>query len=363
MAKFGKKNKIKLDILRYNLGLIGESGVGKSTLAKEVCKKLVGDEGYLMLNIGKEDGIDAIDGAMYEDISDWGVFDAFVKDVVANKDTDYKDLKVCVFDTIDELFSIAEPQVIRLHNRQFPEKTTKNINSAFGGFGKGSQKAIDIVLENMWKLKKVGVSMFVIGHTKQRVKTDILSGEEYTVLTNKVQNNYFDAVKTKLHVLGVASVDREIVKEAKKNKVTGKDEYTGKIAKESRVITFRDDSYSVESKSRFAEIEPRISLNSDEFIGAIQDAIKAGYAKNNNVEDIAKAKVEQDEEIKKAQSESLDNRFSNDELVEQIQNGLKVASAEKKAELKAKMQELKVVSFKTPESLDGEVLKQLVAIF
>ena len=55
--KFGKKREICIDPLAYNIGLIGESGIGKSTVIKEVCEKLAGDEGYIALDIGKEDGL------------------------------------------------------------------------------------------------------------------------------------------------------------------------------------------------------------------------------------------------------------------------------------------------------------------
>ena len=37
---YGKKNVIKIDPLQYNLGIIGEGGIGKTTLIKEVCEKL-----------------------------------------------------------------------------------------------------------------------------------------------------------------------------------------------------------------------------------------------------------------------------------------------------------------------------------
>ena len=49
--KFGKKNIIKVDPLAYNLGLIGLSGIGKTTLAKEVCEELVGEDGYIIANV------------------------------------------------------------------------------------------------------------------------------------------------------------------------------------------------------------------------------------------------------------------------------------------------------------------------
>ena len=59
---YGKKNVIKIDPLSYNIGLIGESGIGKTTIIKEMCEKLVGEDGYRFLECGKEDGADGIDG-------------------------------------------------------------------------------------------------------------------------------------------------------------------------------------------------------------------------------------------------------------------------------------------------------------
>jgi len=131
--KFGKKNVIKIDPLAYNVGLIGESGIGKTTLAVEYCEQLAGEDGYILANIGKEDGVDAIPNAIYENIPDWETFEEFVEDIVENRTTDYKDLKVVVYDTIDELFRIAEPEVIRLHNKAHPDKKTTSIKAAFGG--------------------------------------------------------------------------------------------------------------------------------------------------------------------------------------------------------------------------------------
>ena len=65
MAKFGRKNEIKIDPLAYNMCLIGSSGIGKTSVIKEYCEKLAGEDGYLFLEIGKEDGHDAIDGIVY----------------------------------------------------------------------------------------------------------------------------------------------------------------------------------------------------------------------------------------------------------------------------------------------------------
>lgn len=305
MGKYGKKNVIKIDPLAYNLGLIGESGIGKTTLAKEVCEKLVGEDGYMIFNIGKEDGIDAIAGAIYEDVPDWDTFEEITDDILENKLTDYKDLKVIIYDTLDELFEIAEPEVIRMHNNENIEKPVTSIKAAFGGYMAGEDKTAEIILNRIWELKKVGVSMFIIGHTKKRTLTDVGTGLEYDMLTTNMSNRYFNAMKNKLHVLGVASIDRQITQTKTGRKVgkgkDKKDEIKGSIENETRIITFRDDNFNIDSKSRFSEIIDSIVLSPDEFIKAVEDAIKVEHEKqvgNKSIEDTKKEQtVEKEKKV------------------------------------------------------------------
>ena len=69
--KFGKKNEVKINPLAYNLALIGESGIGKTTVIKQYVEKLAGDDGYMFLEVGKEDGADAINGINYLNCPEW----------------------------------------------------------------------------------------------------------------------------------------------------------------------------------------------------------------------------------------------------------------------------------------------------
>ena len=132
--KFGRKNVIKVDPTAYSVGIIGESGVGKTTLMAEALETLVGEDGYMILNVGLESGIDAIPNASYEDIKEFSDLEDFVEDVIDNRE-DYADLKVVVVDTMDELFRIAEPEVVRLHNiSHSADKQVTSIKAAFGGF-------------------------------------------------------------------------------------------------------------------------------------------------------------------------------------------------------------------------------------
>lgn len=371
--KFGQKREICIDPLAYNIGLIGESGIGKSTVIKEVCEKLAGDEGYIALDIGKEDGHDAINGIVSEKIPDWAKFKEFCDDVIENKLTDYKDLRVVVLDTFDQLLEIAEPEVIRMHNRANPDKPKiTSIKAAFGGFMAGEDKAIQIVLDKLWELKGVGVSFIAIGHTKKKDVDDPITGESYSILTTNMSQRYFNALKTKLHFLGVAYIDREIVKQTtgKKNVVTKQEEVKGKVMSESRRISFRDDNYSVDSKSRFADIVDEIPLDSDAFIKAITDAIMAEHSKGDKTveqskKDLKKARKQKEAEVAEKLEHDAANKVDeekNAELVSTIQNKFSDVSAATKKKVKAFMAEHDIPNFKNADEIPTANLEAIVAM-
>ncbi len=286
---FGKRNKVSNDIGSYTVGLIGESGIGKTTTLSKICEKVFGSDGYILLNVGKEYGVSAIADITYEDVPDYKTWNEITKDIIKNKNTDYPNLKVLVADTLDQLFSeVLEPESIRLYNTENVGKKdfspAKTINAAWGGFGRGEEYAIKLLLDRIDALRKVGVLFWFTGHTKTREVVDPLSGTTFTSLTTNMMQKYFNAVKTKTDVLGVACIDRDVIKEGlgRKDIVTHKEVTRNKIVSESRRIKFRDESYCVDSKSRFPEIAPEISLDADEFIKALQDAIDAEAKKNGS---------------------------------------------------------------------------------
>ncbi len=366
--KFGRKNEIKINPLAYNFMLIGESGIGKTTIIKEYCEKLAGSDGYMFLETGREDGQDAIEGINYVTCDEWdGDYDetlnsmgfaTFIDDVVENKASDWPDLKVVVIDTLDELFSIAEPEVIRMHNKENPNKRVKSIKAAFGGFMAGEDKAIEIVEDKLWSLKKVGVSFVIIGHTKTRNQTDPITGEDYMQLTTNMSQRYFNALKTKVHFLGVASIDREIVKEktGKKNVVTGQIETKGVVKGETRRITFRDDNYVVDSKSRFADIVPEIPFDSDALIQALTDAIKSEQSKSGVSFDTAKKKqAKQEKELEKRvaeQEEQAKSQAAVDDVVAQIVDFFTENKSDI-AKIKPVLAAVKNLGYDNPKSIDN----------
>ena len=114
---FGKKHIISDDIFTYNIGLIGESGIGKSTVLKNFCEKTVGENGYIMLDMGKEDGHSAINGIVSEPCPTFEKFAAVIKDIVENKESEYPDLRVVVIDTFDELCVMTEAEIVLVGTR------------------------------------------------------------------------------------------------------------------------------------------------------------------------------------------------------------------------------------------------------
>lgn len=377
MAKFGKKNEINLNPLAYNIGLCGESGVGKSTIIKQVCEKLVGDEGYISLDIGKEDGHKAISGIITESVPNWETFAEIVDDIVENKDSDYPKLQVVVIDTYDQLCDIAEKEAIRLYNKKIAgtdKPKAETINSAWGSYGKGLDKTIDIMLNKLWELKSVGVSFIIISHVKRTDITDVMTEEQYTMLTANTTQKYFNAIKTKLDFLGMAYIDRDLVKyKSKKKDKDGKEIEKNRISAESRVINFRDDTYSVDSKCRFANIVDRIPFDADAFIKAMQDAILAeqSYDGISIAEATKKQKAAAKEAAKvatensaKAREKKIEEELeeNRDDYIATIQEKFQDADADLKKKAKELLASGGVKRFTDPD-LGITILKEIAELF
>jgi hypothetical protein len=371
LGKFGKINEIKLNPLCYNLCLMGQPGIGKSTLIKEVCERLSGEDSYIALDIGREDGHSSISGIRTEKVEDYQTLMEVFADIIENKESDYSNLKTVVIDTLDEYCEICEKESVRQYNRKYKDKQADTVNQAWGGFGKGLDKTIDLMLDALWELKKVGVSFILVAHVRNKEIDDPISGVPYTILTSNISQKYFNAFRDKMHVIGLAYIDREIIKNktGKKNLATGADITKGKVVSESRMISFRDDSYAIDSKSRFSSIIPEIEFDPDCFIKAIQDAILAEH--NKSGKSIAETQAKQQEEAKEAEKAATEYSKSrkknksdseqNENLIAVIQSKFPDATPDEKAQVKTVMGEYGMTNFKG-DNIPTEALKQIVDI-
>jgi hypothetical protein len=188
-----------------------------------------------------------------------------------------------------------------------------------------------------------------------------MTDESYTMLTASTTQRYFNAIKQKLDVIGMAYIDRNIVK-----RETGKKDINGNVISknfvsgESRVINFRDDTYSVDSKSRFANIVGQISFDADEFIKAIKDAILNEQSKDGvKLEDAQKAQAEKEkikEEKAKAASEQIkeekaeaEAEESREDVLAEIQKRFLAATKERKEKVKELLKGAGFEKFSDPE--------------
>ena len=340
--KFGKKNHVKVDPFSYSLMLLGEPKIGKTSLLYQVAEKLVGEDGYIFAELFREHGADAIEGIVAENIPTWDDWVEFVDDIVDNKTVDYPDLKVVFADTYDQYIMMAITEAIRLWNKKNADKRAETLNQAWG-FDSG-KKVTDLMFEQVDRLKEVGVQVWWIGHVKTKEVKNIYNDETYQVLTSDQQQNYFNALKKNLHFLCLAYFDRELQKEktGKKNIVTKKEEVKTTIKDETRKIKFRDDSFVVDSGSRFSDIKETINLDADEFIEAITDAIKAEISKNGGSVEARKAENE------KAEAEEMK----------------RIAEAEKAAREKKELEDIKskIVDFFTANKTDMNVIKPVLEV-
>jgi DNA polymerase III delta prime subunit len=340
--KFGKKNHVKVDPFNYSLMLLGEPKIGKTSLLYQVAEKLVGEDGYMFAEFFREKGHAAIEGIVAEEFPTWESWVDFVDDVVENKTEDYKDLRVVFADTYDQYILLAEQESLRLWNRKNPDKRTDSLNQSWNGFGGGSKKAIELMFEQVDRLESVGVRVWFVGHVKLKDVKDVYSEETYQILTSDQQQNYFNALKKNLHFLCLAFFDRQLQKEktGKRNIVTKKEEMKTVINDETRKIKFRDDSFAVDSGSRFSDIVPEINLDADEFITAITDAIKAEITKNGK---------------------SIEDRKKENEK-EEVENLKRIAEAESKAKEQKELDEVKaqIVEFFVANKTNMEAIKPVL---
>lgn len=329
MGKFGKKVSVSTNLNDYMIGIMGPSGFGKTTLLYEVCEKLFGPDGYIVLDMGTEDGVSAIDGITAESVPNWKKMKEVVDDIVKNKEADYPNLKVVIPDTLDATFDIAEAFTVSAWNKENMGvqnfKPATSINSVEGGFGKGMDRVIETVKKEITRLEKVGVKVWWTSHVKEKDQSDLFTGANYTSLTANMPMKYFNSIKNSSHVIGFGYFDRSIEKQevGDANPMTKKKKERKAVIDETRKIKFRDDALVADAKSRFKYITDEINLDCDEFIQAIKDAIEAERKNGSDTPTTKKATTKKT--VKKPEPTPVVEE-EDDDLAETLQNALDTAS-------------------------------------
>ena len=273
--KCGKKNVLHKKFSNYNYIINGEGDVGKTTLAYELGKAVANsDEGTFIIVVGKENKPKHIDGVFFDEAPKFEKVDEYVEELCENK-AEFPDTVFVAFDSLDELFRIAEDYVVREWNRSCPaDKRCKSISGAYGGYQAGNRRVMDLIGKMLERLEAAGYQVIFIGHTKKKNKTDMQTGIEYETITCNLDNNYYTFIKDKVNLVGTAYKERVITNiESKKNPFTKKNVEVGSLVSEKRVMSFIPDGFCLDTKSHFPFIVPKINLDAKEFIAAVEKAI------------------------------------------------------------------------------------------
>ena len=356
--KVGKKNVVKADLCMYDYVLLGESKIGKTTLANQIGNMLYGDEGILLLELGREFGTAHLD-CFYEDVPTWDDLEEIIDVLIKERNTTFKDTRMVAIDSLDELARLAEEKTIEIYNDSVDiNKQVNSITACMGGFNRGVLFASDLIVKTVFKLKDAGYSIFFIGHVKNKTLVDPINGVEFSQITCNVNKNYFNAIRDKVHVCAVSYVEREYDNlQTEQRRVKGFDgklrnqevQTSDGILSQKRVIVFRNtDDYTIDASSRFANIKEKIDFDAKGFIDAITDAIKIQVETQRKqkiteteLNDIAEKQHEEKmEQVDKFIKEKIEEEQKQNEeeekeqVLQQLMGSYKTMSREKKSHIK-----------------------------
>lgn len=368
--KCGKINKMSTRFEDYSYIINGVAGVGKTTLAYEIGRQITGsDEGTFIITLGKEPEPKHIPNVFYDTAPDFKTLNMIVNELCENK-SEYPHTKFVAFDSLDELFRIAERYVIKEWNDNCKiDERAKTIKQAYKGFQAGENRVCDLVVQTLGKLTDAGYSLIEIGHTKVKSKTDIFTDVTYEQITCNLDNKYYNTVKDKVNLVATCYLEKtmENIKE-KKNAFTKEMDKVGSLTSEKRVIVFRDDDMAIDTKSHFEYIVPKIEFSTANFIKAVQDAIAAKVNESGKAtadipvkEEVNNAeKVDDSSHLDEAVNDVTDSDSDKSALMDDIRNKFKESGADIKKQVKEILK--KKGNGKLDDTLSMDALKEILSV-
>ena len=273
--KFGTINKMSERFEDYSYIINGVGGIGKTSLVYQIGKIITGsDEGTFIITCGGENKPKHIPGAFGDVAPDFKTFMAIVKELCDNK-SEYPDTKFVAIDSLDEFARITESFVVAEYNASVDiNERVRSISQAYKGFQKGESRACDLMIQQVIKLQSAGYSILEIGHTKTKLKEDVISKVQFEQLTCNLDNKYYNALKDKVNLVAMCYWENVVENiEEKKNAFTKKMDKVGELTDRKRVMVFADDDNAIDTKTHFEYITHKIELSAEGFIKAVEEAI------------------------------------------------------------------------------------------
>lgn len=309
--KYGHTYRLSKNFEDYSYIINGVGGIGKTTMIYEIGKLITGsNEGTFIITCGVENKPKHIDDAFGDVAPDFKTFTDIVKELCENK-AEYPYTKFIGLDSMDEFARITENYVVAEWNKTCDiNDRAKSISQAYKGFQKGESRACDLMLQQIMKLQDAGYSLLLVGHTKTKLKEDVITKIQFEQLTCNLDNKYYNALKDKVNLVAMCYTENLVDNvEEKKNVFTKKMNKIGQLADRKRVMVFADTENAVDCKSHFPYIVAKVDFGAQNFINAVRDALDEQSKHPNSEASPTKAKkitkkakveepvVEEDEEI------------------------------------------------------------------
>jgi hypothetical protein len=345
----GQKHEVKVALESYTHLVIGTKKIGKSSLIADIAKEIYGGiNNLLVISIGDEDGYSALDGLIYENPMSWKEFVAIVDELVKNADEN--PFKIVSIDTIDELVTFAEKETIRLSNIENPTKQVQTVNAAFGGYGHGRDKVIDIIQEQIMRLRRTKYGVFLVGHNKIKSIKQKLEGDNYNVISSNLTEDFFNAFAYKADII-CNIVSEKVVK-------------NGALDATERYMYFRDDGF-VEAGSRFPTMPTHVPYGARTYYDAVISGIKASLNTTVSDKEFEKKRqtaLKQKESDAKKYAEK-DGQTGNEEILEMAVSAFKSGTKDQKEQAKQMLQKFGIANFKDPDAFTRDQLTEMLNIF
>ena len=283
--KFGQTYRLSKNFEDYSYIINGIGGIGKTTMVYEIGKLITGsNEGTFIITCGVENKPKHIDDAFGDVAPDFKIFTEIVKELCENK-IEYPDTKFVAIDSMDEFARITENYVVAEWNKTCDiNDRAKSISQAYKGFQKGESRACDLMLNQIMKLQDAGYSLLLVGHTKTKLKEDVITKIQFEQLTCNLDNKYYNALKDKVNLVAMCYTENVVDNvEEKKNAFTKKMNKIGQLTDRKRVMVFADTENAVDCKSHFPYIAAKVDFGAENFIKAVRDALEEQSKHPNGV--------------------------------------------------------------------------------
>lgn len=306
--KYGHTYRLSKNFEDYSYIINGIGGIGKTTMIYEIGKLITGsNEGTFIITCGVENKPKHIDDAFGDVAPDFKTFTDIVKELCENK-AEYPYTKFIGLDSMDEFARITENYVVAEWNKTCDiNDRAKSISQAYKGFQKGESRACDLMLQQIMKLQNAGYSLLLVGHTKTKLKEDVITKIQFEQLTCNLDNKYYNALKDKVNLVAMCYTENLVDNvEEKKNAFTKKMNKIGQLTDRKRVMVFADTENAVDCKSHFPYIAAKVDFGAENFIQAVRDALEEQSKHPNGEAPVTKAK----KITKKEKEETLEEHVS-----------------------------------------------------